>query len=331
MARIQPKDLRDKNRIPLKEVIPLPTPFSFILEGNNTCNIACQYCPTGDPDLLKQVGRPMGTMRFETWRKIVDDLKKFPSKIKQFHLYKDGEPLMHRDFTKMVRYLADADVAEVIWAKTNGFLLTPELNSRLGGCGINILGISVNHVTDEGLFKLNKRHVSYDKLRENVADLFSKRGDMKIYIKIADSGLTKDELEKFYTDFEFISDFIATEYLHDKSFVEFGSWKLGTDSNTYDGIPKTKKLVCPYPFYGMAINWNGKVSPCAEDWSHSEILGDATKESVVDIWNGQKMRDFRLSHLNGLRHTHKACGTCEYIEIFPENLDANAERLIDVL
>jgi len=58
MARvIEAKDLRGKRTDRLIDVVPLSTPWTIFLEITNTCNFRCTYCPTGDTDLLRKVGR----------------------------------------------------------------------------------------------------------------------------------------------------------------------------------------------------------------------------------------------------------------------------------
>ena len=129
--RIQAKDLRCKERQPLQDLIPLPVPFVVYIEPTNLCNFRCAFCPTGDKELLDLVKRPRATLSMDLFRKIIEDLKAFGRPLKLASLYKDGEPLLHKDFPEMALRLKEAGVAERIWTKTNGALLNPRLNRRL--------------------------------------------------------------------------------------------------------------------------------------------------------------------------------------------------------
>jgi len=63
-------------------------------------------------------------------------------------------------------------------------------------------------------------------------------------LKIADAGLSKSEIEKFYSDFENISTYIAVEKLMGWSYSEIKDFTLGTNPDTYDGLPLIPKNLC---------------------------------------------------------------------------------------
>lgn len=46
-----------ENRTRLETVIPLATPYVIFIDPANVCNQKCSYCPTGNPDLLKNTAR----------------------------------------------------------------------------------------------------------------------------------------------------------------------------------------------------------------------------------------------------------------------------------
>ena len=92
----------------LKSVLPLSMPISIQIEPTNHCNYRCFFCPTGDKALLEKVSRPKGYMPFKLFKKIINDIcemsKISKSKIKSILLYKDGEPLLHKDLPSMISY-----------------------------------------------------------------------------------------------------------------------------------------------------------------------------------------------------------------------------------
>src|SRR3990170_2555155 len=111
---IQAKDLRGKRTEKLIDAVPLPAPWTMFIDCGNPCNARCTYCPTGDTELLRKIGRKNVLMPWELFTKVVDDMKVFPRKLKRVNSYKDGEPLIHPRFTDMMRYLKDADVTEAL-------------------------------------------------------------------------------------------------------------------------------------------------------------------------------------------------------------------------
>jgi radical SAM protein with 4Fe4S-binding SPASM domain len=77
----------------------------------------------------------------------------------------------------------------------------------------------------------------------------------------------------------------------------------------------------------MAVNFNGEVSICCIDWRYKTVIGDVNKESLVDIWLGPRMHEFRKMHVEMRRSENTVCRNCEYMHDTQEssNLDTVAK------
>lgn len=328
---IEAKELRAQERAKLQDVIPLSTPYVVYIDPTNLCNFKCTFCPTSDLPLLKQVGRKQTSMDLATFKKVIDDIAQFDTKLKLLSLYKDGEPLVNKDFVEMVRYAKKANVAERIWTKTNGSLLNPELNSRLIEAGLDMIHISVESVSAEGYFEIADVRIDYEAFRDNIRDFYDKRGNCKMYIKIIDCNLSEADKGKFYNDFGNICDFISIEKLMGWSYSDIKDFTLGIESDTYDGLPLVKKNVCAYPFYVMAVNADCSVSVCGNDWSYKTAVGNVREQSMKEIWNSDAMFELRKMFLENRRHENKACADCYYLQIVPDNIDPYAGQILTKL
>jgi radical SAM protein with 4Fe4S-binding SPASM domain len=327
MTVIQAKDIRVTERHKLEEVIPLEMPYVLFIEPTNLCNLCCQFCPTGDRNLQKM--RPNGSMSWKTYCKIITGIEEFGKKLKRINFYKDGESLINKDFCKMVKLAKEKKVSESLWLKTNALLLSPKLNQQMIDAGLDMIGISVTHTTQEGYRKISGVKIDYEKLKQNIRDLYSRKGDCKIYIKIADTGLSQSEKDMFYNDFGGLADYIAVEGLHGWSMSEIKDFTMGTESKTFDGIPLTRKIVCPWPFYELAINWNGTVSLCNEDWVHGTIVGDINQQTLKEIWHGQRLYEMQKMMLEGRRSENKVCKNCFYLTCAPDNIDDYRFKILE--
>jgi radical SAM protein with 4Fe4S-binding SPASM domain len=304
----------------------------MFVEITNACNYRCKYCPTGHPDLLRQVGRKPTLMAWELFTKVVEDMRAFPRRLKQINLYKDGESLIHPRFIDMVRALKAADVSERIWLKTNGQLLTPELNEQLVTCGLDMIGVSVQATSAQGFYDIAGVRIDYEQYRFGVMDLYHRsRGTAtRISAKIADIGQSDADKQKFIDDFQDITDYIAIEGLHGWASSDAYDFKLGTEQS-FDGSPRTPKVACPLILYMLTVNANGDISVCNDDWQHAHQLGNAADLHLLDIWRGERLRRFRLTHLLGHRAELAACGTCDYVQALPDNIDADRGTYIERL
>jgi len=328
-----------KNFVPLKEVVPLETPFTVKIDPTNMCNFRCRFCPTGHPDIIRKSGRPSGKMDFSLFKKIIDDLKDFDQKIKKLNLYKDGEPLLNKKLPKFVAYAKKSNVAKVVSTTTNAALLNKETALQLLEAGLDHIRISIEHVNSSGYKSITQNFSDYTKILKNVEYLYNLKRKRKmpltVNVKLLDTGFSEHEVQKFYDDFQDISDLINIEALQGLNNMGDFDFRLGKRSDVgTDGFTKLKKSrkACPQPFYIMAINFDGQVSPCAVDWNWSLIVGDAKKHHMKDIWQGVPLHELRVAHLKGLRSTIPSCANCQAIEGDREcgDLDDISEELVKV-
>lgn len=256
----------------------------------------------------------------ELFYKIIDDISKFARKLKTLQLHKDGEPFINKDLGQMIAYAKSRNIADSVSMASNGSLMDQSRAIEVVKAGLDRIKISVEHVNAQGYKKITSTYSDYQTIRKNVEFLFKernrKRSNLQIVAKIIDTGLLPQEKEKFLQDFTPISDDVNIDNLMGWSLCEENYFTLGRDVRLgMDGKTPIKKdrKICPLPFYTLAINFNGLVSVCCVDWSWGTIIGDVSKEDLIDIWNGKKMQAFRQLHLRGQRSKIKACANCQYL------------------
>jgi len=317
-----------KNLTILGEVVPLEAPFVLLVDPSNLCNFQCKFCPSGNHDLIRKTGRYQGNLDFSLFKKIIDELKEFSKPIKVLRLYKEGEPLINPHFADMVKYAKESSRILRIDTTTNGALLKPRLNRQIIDAGLDQINISVNGVSAEQIYKFTKTRLNFEQYCDNIRDLYENKGNCEIYIKSIKENLSPDEQTKFFDIFGNISDRIFLESLSPAwPEFEFDGIKMNFDSGHY-GQPITQRQVCPFIFYIMVINSDGKASLCVGDWKHQLIYGDTRKQSVKDIWLGDVVNSTRIAHLENRRSENSFCGACQVISHGTlENIDAFAPEI----
>ena len=325
--------IQSKTLSTLADHLPLSTPFTVGIDPSNRCNFACQFCPTGHPDLLKKVGRPAGSMEFDLFRRIIEGLKAFPDKVRRLYLYHEGEPLMNPRLPDMLAYARRADVAEQVQTTSNGALLTPSVADALIDADFDLIRISVEHVDDDGYHRLTGTRTRYEQIRRNVEYLFNERerrgSRLRIHPKIMDTGLTPEQKEKFIRDFQPIGDLLNIQKLGEMPASEGVDFSLGTNPEfSSSGAPfKPDRIVCPHPFYVMVVKWRGAVVTCSEEWRWENVVGDTKFQTLPEIWNSEPLRQFRLTHLQGDRDSISHCRNCPSVRAFPAENDLDDARV----
>lgn len=317
-----------ENHTVLGEVVPLETPFVLLIDPSNLCNFRCKFCPTGNQDLIRKTGRYQGILNFNLFKKIINDLKEFSEPIKVLRLYKEGEPLINPYFSDMIKYAKDSKKILRIDTTTNGALLNPKLSRQIVAAGLDQINISVNGVSSEQIYKFTNARIDFDKYIGNIRDFYENRGKCEVYIKAIRENLSLDEQSKFFDIFGDISDRIFLENLS-PAWPEFKFDGIDMKFNAgHYGQPIIEKRVCPYIFYIMVINSDGKTSLCVGDWRHQLGYGDTNQQSVKDIWLGDIINSYRIANLENRRGENSFCRTCQVLAHGTlENIDEYAGEI----
>lgn len=328
-AQIKPR-INLENRTQLAEVIPLATPFILFVDPASICNFQCTFCPTGDRDLIKRTGRYQGVMPFELYQKMIDELVLFPNTIKVLRLYKDGEPLLNKNFAKMVAYAKQSGRVPYVDTTTNGTLLTPQRMGPILEAGLDKINISVDGMTKEQYQRFTKFDFAFDRLVQNIKWLYANKGPCEIAIKIPAELITPAQQQQFYETFGDYCDRIFIENFA-PCWPEFDV-EARTGFKISQGIyqqPLSQTHTCPYIFYAMSVNADGLVSACFLDWGRKLIVGDTRTQTLQEIWQSVAFDALRMQHLAGQRRQNPVCAQCgQLTHCLPDNIDPYAEVLL---
>lgn len=98
---------------------------------------------------------------------------------------------------------------------------------------------------------------------------------------------------------------------------------LHTDRTVYTGwvgraghITEYAKLpvkgFCDLPNYALYINPMGKVLSCCHDFDEQNIVGDLTRQTIEQVWNGVEFKTFRRQINQGDRSFSELCNRCDH-------------------
>jgi len=328
-AKIKPR-IDIENRTKLETVIPLKTPFIINVDPSDKCNFRCKFCPTGDRDLMRKTkGRNFGSMDFELFKKIVDDICRFDKPIKVLRLYKDGEPLLNPHFADMIKYAKEKSCCDRVDTTTNASLLTPEKSLEIVEAGLDRINISIEGVNTEQYLDFSDYKIDFDKLVENIRFFYENRKQCEMIVKINGDTISEQDKERFYQIFGDIADGVFIESIM-SCWPEFELNEVEVNNEMGIYSQKIKEvMVCPYVFYSFSINSNGKASACFLDWSRKLTIGDVNTQSVKEVWTGKEMMDYQRMFLKNKRKNHPVCKNCgQMTHGMPDNIDEYADKLI---
>src|ERR1700723_3037708 len=280
-------------------VIMKADPVCLYLETTNRCNLLCTTCPRTFEEL-----EPEADMSWELFTSIIDQ---YP-KIARVVLHGVGEPMLVKELPRMIRHLKERGV--YVLFNTNGTLLTKSNGQALIDAGLDELRVSL-WLTG---------------LRETLAQLEAfirlahRLGVMEVYLQRMvylpeGQGLARPESALFehttHQEEEVLER--AQEAAGERGFL-FGapgapepqvSIKKQKDDSPWS--------LCRRPWSLMYITANGQALPCciapfSMRGYDSFTLGNATQQTMREIWNGEKYQEFRRALLSP--EPPPACSSC---------------------
>jgi radical SAM protein with 4Fe4S-binding SPASM domain len=322
--------LRNAPRLDLGQSFPLRAPLALYVEPTNVCNFRCVLCPESFPDYQEQAGY-YGRMPLELFQKVVRDLQELGG-VRSLKLYFEGEPLLNPDLHLMIKMAKDGGAADRVEVTSNGSMLTERRAIELIEAGLDYLQVSIYSVDETAHAEITGTKVSPSLIRENMQRVKRIRDERGATTPFIYAKLMHDSTEgeaRFREVYSGVADEIGVQYRH--------NWNgmVGIEMLTRSYTPnaagasnefKFKKDACPFPFYLMAVKANGQVSACCVDWNGGVNIGDLNRETLSEIWNGEKLRTLQRLHVSGKRNQVPACANCDALYTTPDFVHLTAQE-----
>jgi len=277
---------------------PLSKSVSINIENTNACNANCIMCPR------ELMTRRIGYMDMELFKKIIDDIKKSNLSVKNICLNGFGEPLLDPLLPERIEYIKRELGCDVIFF-TNGSLLCGEMAVQILNSGIDEINISLNGLGKE--YERIMGGLSYKKISDNVKNFMKKRGELGLerpFVYISCVYIHKDFNKKQFLD--------EWKDIVDSIFITPAEkWSDSEDDIPYEELPyKFKEWPCKRLWENIWIAWDGKVHLCCKDYDGKMIMGDLKRESLSDIWFGNKFQNIRKLHQKNKFEQIPLCKGC---------------------
>lgn len=332
----------------LEELLPLAAPLGLCIEPTNRCNMSCRFCPVH----LEEFSEIVGGLRFidfALYEKILSDVKAMGATLVNLNLYGDGEPFLNKRLLEMIRLAADMQIAKNIVVTSNGAAINEKNALALLDSGLTHLRVSIYGVDEDFHRRITGSPVSPHQIHANIVrlrQLRDARGSAlpHIYAKMIGTSETRSQLERFREMYTGVADEVNVENpinwngYNNNDLVGALDPEHEADLTLVQGWHKQKgqsnrhKKICTTPFLSLNVKSDGIVTICIVDWNKGTAVGDITRESLFDIWHGERLHTFRRMHIEHRRSENPSCRNCQVFYNSPDNIDAlaaaNPERLL---
>jgi hypothetical protein len=275
---------------------PAPFPRRINVEVTNHCNQRCPLCPR------QAFTRPLGFMEPALFERIA---RECAAQATRLWLHFLGEPLLHRDLVRMIRFAKEAGVQEV-GLSTNAVSLRGALAAALLDSGLDRLECSMDADDPDAYLAMRGRD-HFARVSDNVRTFLSQKRAL---------GRTRP-----ITSIQFMRTPALVAEL--PRVVE--AWRpfLGTDDFVMTIEPATfagaidvpapvppERHPCSWLFSSLMVLQDGTVTMCGADWDAHAPLGNVRSASLAEIWNGPELARRRRAHVDGRFDAVPICGGC---------------------
>ena len=299
--RIVPYDLNDENlffhkgKIKVVDIhkwkrnyiiFPPSVPKYVQIELNNSCNAKCKMCN------IPQMTRKKGFMSDELFIKILREANE--AGVEYITPFLHGEPFLRNDYIEKLRLINEYAPKAKITIFTNASVLTEEVLHELFSIqNIEQLVFSFpggNKETYEKVTGLN-----FEKTYQNICNAF----------KILRGFPMRISMPMYEGNVESKMDFYALWKGYPCSAYETYNYL----SDVRDTLADVCYEQCDRAFRSMTVMFDGRICLCCMDSDGKYIMGDISKDSMLEIWNGEEYANLRRLH-GMCRNAYEPCAKC---------------------
>jgi len=320
-SKITPKRLANMYRIwssyLVSKATKTPTihglPISIAIEPTTACNLRCPECPSG----LRSFTRPTGKLDVGFYEKIIDELSE---SLLYLTFYFQGEPYLHPDFLRMVRYASDRGIYTA--TSTNAHFLTDDQAEKTIASGLDRLIISIDGSTQD-TYEAYRKSGDLQKVLDGTERILHWRKKLKSntpavlwqFLVVKPNEHQIPEIKRIAKQMGVDKVAFKTAQIYDfengneliPTIDQYSRYRANGDG-TY--AIKAKQIDhCWKMWHSCVITWDGKVVPCCFDKDAEHPMGDLTNHSFAKIWTSPAYAQFRQA-LIGSRSNLEMCQNC---------------------
>jgi hypothetical protein len=254
------------------------------IEISSVCNKKCSCCGRRKLDReYPEKTLQYGFMDLELMKKIASQLPK-SKMLLQLHF--NGESLEYPQLKEALQIFKK----QIRCLNTNGQLLIKKFDSIVD----NLDTITISTLENDDTWE-----EQYNILKE----FLIKKGDRKPWVVIRCTGNIPEERRKLYEE---LNCKIADRILHDP---------MGSFNYTHPPVVP-EHGICTEVMSKLVIDRFGIVRTCARfDYEDENIIGDLSKETLLEIWNGKKRQELLQMHVDNRRNEIPFCNRCKFYGI----------------
>lgn len=274
-------------------------PERLYIETTNACNAKCIMCPH------ERMQRPIKFMNDYLFERIIMELANEDLSNTTIFMHKEGEPLLDKDIVSRIKIVKNKLNCKEVAINTNASLLTNQLALELMDSSIDTIYISIDGARKKTYERI-RLGLSFDSVIANVRYLLDNIALCKSNIKVILQMLCNDENDEEVLEFkQYWANYNAEIFIK-----RFHSYLDGGLSSFSTKLASVQSIACVDPFNTLVIYADGGIGCCCWDYENTFHLGNVAKDSIIDVFNGTKIKSILMNHIYQDCRTLNPCNRC---------------------
>ena len=269
------------------------------IEPSSICNYRCVFCYQTDKRFSEKKSVHMGSMNFDLYKNIVDEAV---GNIEFLSLASRGEPLICRDFNRMMEY----SIGKFLNLKvnTNASLLTEDHCHALLCGGARTIVFSADSA-EETLYSQLRVNGKLSRVLKNIERFQKIRETQYSSTPVISrvSGVLVQENQSMASMKKLWSGLVDQI-----SFVKYNPWE-----NVYDSNLTQISQPCSDLWRRMFVWFDGTINPCDTDYKSVLKVGNVKDLTLNKAWQNKEYGLLRETHHSMQRKGLSPCNRCAVV------------------
>ncbi len=288
-------------------------PLAISVEPTTSCNLRCPECPSG----LRSFTRPTGMLDPDLFKTLIDEIHR---DLVYLLFYFQGEPYLHKDFLKLVKYAKSKKVYTA--TSTNAHYLDEVSARNTVESGLDRLIISIDGTTQD-TYESYRVGGHLDKVLEGARNVIKWKKELRSstpyvvfqFLVVKPNEHQVEEVKRLAEEIGVDNVSFKTAQIYDfengspliPSAEKYSRYRKGDDGKWSIKNPLLNH--CWKLWHAAVITWDGRVVPCCFDKDATNVMGTFGKTAFHEIWRNNEYKNFRSSVLRS-RNEIEMCQNC---------------------
>jgi radical SAM protein with 4Fe4S-binding SPASM domain len=233
---------------------------------------------------------------------------------KSLVLHGFGEPFLDKNLIKRIETCTKKKIPT--YFSCTPATMTVEKAKKAMDAGLGVLKFSLDAMDEKKIQQVRGKRANFSDSIKKILELieYKKKRKLKTILVpcMIDLAMEASDKEMHQSFLKFWKDKDVFAYIKSQD----NRWLYENDKDLKSTSHYSSQY-CEYPWLSLTVMADGNVVPCTQVSNNEIVMGNIKENSLEEIWNGEKYKEFRLMHVSGkFPKGHKCKEKCDMKKLY---------------